>query len=107
MRRMSVAVAAMVLGITVLVPLPASADTRGCVTRTEFQRASVGMKQTRVHGIFDTKGHGGVIYTDPSTGTKKETRWYAKCTDGITLRTADVRYVKRTNGQWRVAGKRW
>lgn len=50
---------------------PASADTPGCVTRAEFRKASKGMKMTRVHDIFDTRGRrvdylAGVTASPPS-----------------------------------------
>jgi hypothetical protein len=35
----------------------AQADTRGCVSRSEFQRVHHRMGKARVHRIFDTRGH--------------------------------------------------
>ena len=42
-------------GVVALAPA-ASADTPGCVTRTEFRKVHHGMKKQRVHAIFDTFG---------------------------------------------------
>ncbi len=37
------------------VPVPASAGS-GCVTKAEYRRVDVGMRQARVRNIFDTSG---------------------------------------------------
>jgi hypothetical protein len=42
-------------GLASTLALPASA-TPGCVTRPEYRRVDVGMRQARVRAIFDTSG---------------------------------------------------
>ncbi len=93
------------LGLTVVLPSAAEADTPGCVTRSEFGRATHGMKIDRVHNIFDTKGSQAGSGQDPSTGTKWQDRWYQKC-GGSVVRFAKVHYVKRS-WTWQVSRKDW
>ncbi len=93
------------LGLTVILPTAAQADTPGCVTRSEFGRATHGMKIDRVHNIFDTNGSQASSGQDPSTGTKWQERWYQACGSGL-VRFAEVRYVKRS-GTWQVSRKDW
>jgi hypothetical protein len=42
-------------GVVALAP-SASADTAGCVTRSEYRQVQTGMHMKRVHAIFDTRG---------------------------------------------------
>ena len=44
------------VGVIGLFPMPAQADTPGCVTRPEFRRMELGMRQARVRVIFDAHG---------------------------------------------------
>lgn len=64
------------------------------------------MTQERVRRIFDTNGSATVVQTDPVTGVKRTKRLYSRCTDGLTVRFAEVRYVKKSDS-WRVSGKSW
>lgn len=106
MRKMGFAIGAIAVGLTALSPVPANADTAGCVTRSEFRKVDKGMTQERVRGIFDTNGRSTVIQTDPVTGVKRTKRLYITCGSGLTVRFAEVRYVKRSDS-WRVSGKSW
>jgi hypothetical protein len=45
-----------VIGSIFAVPVSATADTPGCVVRSEFRQVHNGMTRTRVHRIFDTSG---------------------------------------------------
>lgn len=45
------------VGGVLAAPMPAQADTPGCVVRAEFRRVHDGMPVARVHRIFDTAGH--------------------------------------------------
>jgi hypothetical protein len=55
-RRMALAVA--LTGAVIGIAAPAaSADTPGCVTRSEFSRVRNGMTQQQVARIYDTGGH--------------------------------------------------
>lgn len=53
MRRMLAVVT--LTGLVAILGDPASA-TPGCVTRPEYRRVEVGMRQARVRAIFDTPG---------------------------------------------------
>jgi hypothetical protein len=44
-----------VAALSTLIAVPAAAGA-GCVTRREFHRVDVGMRQARVRAIFDTSG---------------------------------------------------
>ena len=44
------------IGSLFVAPLPATADTPGCVVRSEFRRVHNGMTEARVRGLFDTSG---------------------------------------------------
>jgi hypothetical protein len=84
---------------------PASADTPGCVTRAEFRKASKGMKMTRVHDIFDTRGR-RVDYLPGDNGFPAEqVRVYRPCNPNVTQINAG--YRKRSAGVWRLAFKNW
>jgi hypothetical protein len=41
-------------GTTVVVQVPAASADGGCVTRTEYRRVEIGMRQARVRQIFGT-----------------------------------------------------
>lgn len=82
---------------------PASADTAGCVTKTEFRAVSKGWSITRVYNRFDTHGHqtyfiGGSKYFPAEQG-----REYKSCTDP-SFSTVEVDYKKR-DGVWRVSDR--
>jgi hypothetical protein len=47
---------ALAVGVVTLAPAPASADTPGCVSKTEYRKIHKGMTKKRVHRIFDTRG---------------------------------------------------
>jgi hypothetical protein len=64
-------------GALTLAPAPASADTGGCVTKTEFRKVHKGMKKQRVHRIFDTRGHRDAFAQ--SGGHTAEIRSYRTC----------------------------
>jgi len=55
MRRI-VVLAVIAAALSTLIAVPATAGA-GCVTRPEFHRVHVGMRQARVRAIFDTLGH--------------------------------------------------
>jgi hypothetical protein len=94
MRRLALATAAALLLSTA--PLgPAQADTPGCVTKGEFKRAKKGMKQVRVHRIFDTSGF------DTGLGDL-ETRHYDPCAAG-----GIVQVVFRDNGRLKSKSGNW
>lgn len=60
------------IGSMFVAPLPATADTPGCVVRSEFRRVHNGMTEARVNGLFDTAGRlsstaaGHVVRTYPA-----------------------------------------
>jgi hypothetical protein len=54
------------------VPVPATADTPGCVTRSEFRQVHNGMSKTSVQRIFDTSG-------SLSSAARHEVRTYRAC----------------------------
>ena len=45
-----------VIGSMFAAPLPATADTPGCVVRSEFRQVHNGQSRTRVRRVFDTGG---------------------------------------------------
>ena len=49
---------ALAVGGAVVTTSPATADTPGCVTKTEYRKIHKGMTKKRVHRIFDTRGWG-------------------------------------------------
>ncbi len=55
MRKTVCALVLVVASVGIGVPM-AHADSRGCVTRGEYQRVHDGMRKARVHRIFDTRG---------------------------------------------------
>lgn len=80
-RLASLAIVPVVVAGAVLVPTTSAsaqaADTAGCVTRAEYKKAKKGMKQARVHGIFDTAGKRESRAT--SGGYVVEIRTYKVC----------------------------
>lgn len=54
--RRALAIATIIASLSALATTPARADTPGCVTRPEFHRVDVGMRQAQVRRIFDTSG---------------------------------------------------
>ena len=50
------AVISVALSGLVIVPAASAADTPGCVTRNEFYSVHKGMRMSRVHNIWDTRG---------------------------------------------------
>jgi hypothetical protein len=69
--------AALALGSTFVATTPASADTRGCVTKAEFHKIHQGMSRERVGRIFDTKGHQTSTFW--ISGDHYSTRDYRAC----------------------------
>ena len=60
------------IGSILTAPSPATADTPGCVARTEFQQVHKGMTKNRVHRIFDTSG-------TLNSAARHEVRTYRAC----------------------------
>ena len=50
------AVISVALSSLAIVPAATAADTPGCVTRNEFYSVHKGMRMSRVHSIWDTRG---------------------------------------------------
>jgi len=50
------AVISVALSSLAIVPAATAADTPGCVTRNEFYSVHKGMRMSRVHNIWDTRG---------------------------------------------------
>jgi hypothetical protein len=71
MRKTICALALVVTSIGIGVPA-AYADSPGCVSQAEFRRVHNGMRQWRVHRIFDTRGR-------HVTGQVVELRSYRAC----------------------------
>jgi hypothetical protein len=65
------------LGTTVVASSPASADTGGCVTKSEFHKIRKNMQRDRVHRIFDTRGR--QVSTYWIGGDHYSTRDYRAC----------------------------
>ena len=74
MRRI-VALGVIVTALSTLIVVPAAAAGAGCVTRREFHRADVGMRQALVRTIFDTSGR--AIHRGPH----REEYAYAPCSN--------------------------
>ena len=55
------------------VPAPATADTPGCVARSEYQQVHTGMAKLHVQRIFDTDGR------SVSTARGHDVRVYRAC----------------------------
>lgn len=70
MRRILVTLASTAL---LACPVAAEADTPGCVSRHEYDRASTGMTMTKVHTIFDTEG------STTRLGAPNQMRYYRTC----------------------------
>jgi hypothetical protein len=71
----------------------------------DFRKASKGMKMTRVHHIFDTRGR-RVDYVPGGNGFPAEqVRVYRPCNPNVMQINAS--YRKRSGGVWRLAGKNW
>jgi hypothetical protein len=60
MKKTLYVLALVVASIGIAAP-PAQADSRGCVTKTEYRHVHRGMTKGRVHHIFDTQGHRDAI----------------------------------------------
>jgi hypothetical protein len=76
---------------------PASADTAGCVTKTEFRKVRNGWSLNRVHNVFDTKGTQSMFFNG------YQSRDYKSCRNSE-YALVSVDYEKR-NGVWRVDSK--
>jgi hypothetical protein len=63
-------------GVIALAPA-ASADTEGCVVRSEYQKVHKGMRKSSVQRIFDTNGNRQAIAH--SGGYTSEIRSYRTC----------------------------
>ena len=62
-----------VMGSMFAAPLPATADTAGCVVRAEYRQVHNGLSRARVHRIFDTSGRVNSI------ASGHEARTYRAC----------------------------
>lgn len=62
-----------VIGGILAAPSPATADTPGCVVRTEFRQVHNGMTKGSVQRIFDTSG-------SLNSAARHEVRTYRACT---------------------------
>ena len=70
---------ALALGSLVIASTPATAaqDSPGCVTKQEFRKVHKGMTKSRVHRIFDNRGHRQAFAQ--SGGHTAEIRSYRPC----------------------------
>ncbi len=99
MRRFGAVLATAALAVAPIMAsaAPASADTEGCVTKTEFRKVSKGWALKRVHRVFDTAGKQSFFYSG------YQTRDYKPC------RNPDFSFVmvdyEKRNGVWRVTSK--
>ena len=99
MRRFGAVLATAALAVAPIMAsaAPASADTEGCVTKTEFRKVSKGWALKRVHRVFDTAGKQSFFYSG------YQTRDYRPC------RNPDFSFVmvdyEKRNGVWRVTSK--
>jgi hypothetical protein len=89
----TVAGSALALGSIVATPNVASADTAGCVTKTEFRKIHKGMKRERVHRIFDTNGRqsytfwiGGDHYSGRTYRACRHPQWSIVTVDYVNAR---------------------
>jgi len=94
-------VAAVLAASTLAVAPPASADTPGCVTRSEFASVKVGMRKSRVHRVFDTAGRRVSIATS-TEHYFAEIRMYRRCSRASLFA---VSWIKRPGGLWRMDAK--
>lgn len=75
--RMSICALALVATCIGIGAPVAYASSPSCVTRAEYRQVHNGMRQWRVHRIFDTRGHRDAI-AGPS-GHRVEVRGYRGC----------------------------
>jgi hypothetical protein len=68
---------ALAAGGVIVTAGPASADTPGCVTKSEYRKVHKGMTKKRVHRIFDNRGHRQAFAQ--SGGHTAEIRGYRTC----------------------------
>jgi hypothetical protein len=76
MRKNICALALVVASIGIGAPA-AYADSPGCVTKPEYRRVHDGMRQGRVHRIFDTRGRRDTVHS--GGGVVIEVRSYRTC----------------------------
>jgi CRISPR/Cas system CMR-associated protein Cmr3 (group 5 of RAMP superfamily) len=89
------AAAVMASGVVASAPA-ASADTAGCVSKTEYKKVSKGTNMQRVHRIFDTAGRQSYV------GYGSQLREYKPC--GSRYGFVHITYDKR-NGAWYLDSK--
>jgi len=80
----------------------ASADSPGCVSRSEFGSVRLGMTKPRVHGVFDTAGRRVSIATSSTGRFFGEIRMYRRCSRGSSFA---VSWTKRPGGVWKMDAK--
>ena len=84
-------VLALAAGSVLTVAAPASADTPGCVSKSEYRTVKKGWTKTRVHRLFDTRGKQSISYPP------YEDREYKACT--VTYGTHGTVSVEYKNGR--------
>jgi hypothetical protein len=89
----SAATAALLLAAPVA---PASADTKGCVSKTEYKKVRDGWTISRVSNVFDTKG------SQTFSGYGYQSREYKACTSAYGFVNVDF---QKKNGTWKVESK--
>lgn len=69
------------VGVQLLAPGPAQADTPGCATNKEYSRVDRGWTRARVSRVFDTDGRQLVKF--PATDDEPAEMWriYKRCSD--------------------------
>ncbi|MBY9073639.1 hypothetical protein K1X13_02275 [Nocardioides sp. WL0053] len=91
------ATAALAAAPVLVVAAPASADTPGCVTKTEFKKVREGWSIKRVHNTFDTAGKQSMFMSG------YQSREYKACVKP-SWSIIMVDYEKKA-GVWRVSSK--
>src|SRR5688572_6469633 len=97
MRHKILAAVAAAAALSLSAPAGPAVAAEKCVTKTEYKKVEKGMKMTRVHNIFDSKGSQTFI------GYGMQTRDYKPCSDPD-FGFVTVDYEKK-GGVWKVTGK--
>ncbi len=79
---------------------PAQADSRTCVSKSEYRRVHEGMRQRRVHRVFGTRGR-RVVYAQYH-GYSAEIRRYRGCARRSRVSVAYGNHrLKSKSARWR------
>ena len=99
--RTAALIAVLVAVASAAMPVAASANTPGCVTKAEYRSAHSGYTMTRVHRNWDTSGHR--VSLAQSGGYAASVRTYRTC--GSRYGSVAVAWDKKPGGAWRLSAK--